>query len=86
MTPDEYWFTASEISELEGLLSEMAGAEYAIERIGLERRLEKARKCIAGIAPPAVAVYDGAVTESTSGPSLDPNMNGGDPGERSKAV
>ena len=86
MTPDEYWFTASEISEMEGLLSEMTGSEYAIERTGLERRLEKARKRIAGIAPPAAAVYDDAVTESTAGLSLDTSMNGGNPGERSKAV
>ena len=86
MTPDEYWFTASEISELEGLLSEMTDAEYAIERIGLERRLEKARKRIAGIAPPAAAVYDDAVTESTAGLSQDLSMNGDGPGERSKVV
>ena len=82
MTPDEYWFTASEISELEELLSEMAGAEYVIERIGLKRRLEKARKRIAGIAPPPAPVYDDGETEPVAAlPVAVVNHNGD--GERS---
>ena len=63
MTYDEYIFTASEITQLERLLSAMTGEESAIERMGLERRLAKARKRISGIAPPPPPVYDDGGTE-----------------------
>lgn len=84
MNYTEYLFNLSEVGELEALLSSPDISEA--EKIGLCYRLEKARKRIAGIAPPAAAVYDNADTESAAGLPLDPRGNGDGPGERSKAV
>lgn len=46
MTPDEYRFIASEVAELESLLAEIP-VEDAIDRAGLESRLELAKEAIA---------------------------------------
>ena len=61
MNYDEYLFDLSEITTLEGFLASPDISE--IEKIGLRRRLEKARKRIAGIAPPPPPVYDDGGTE-----------------------
>ncbi len=49
MNYEDYIFFSSEIAELEALLTEIP-AENLIERMGLEARLESARKRVAGIA------------------------------------
>lgn len=51
MRYDEYIFTTSEIAELEGLLADMP-EDMAIERMGLEARLEQAKSLIADVEPP----------------------------------
>ena len=53
MNYNEYLFDLSEITELERFLASPDISE--IEKIGLRYRLEKARKRIAGIAPPQTA-------------------------------
>lgn len=82
MNYDEYLFNLSEIGELEALLSETSGL-HELEKIGLRYRLEKARKRIAGIAPPPAPVYDGGETEPAAVlPAAVVNHNGD--GERSE--
>ena len=82
MDYNEYIFTASEITELEALLDEIP-EEYVIDRISLESRLRKARKRIAGIAPPPAPVYDDGGTEPAAAlPVAVVNHNGD--GERSE--
>ena len=51
MNRKEYEFTASEINQLEYLMSIMP-QDREIERIGLERRLEKARQRLEGVPIP----------------------------------
>ena len=83
MNYDEYLFDLSEITALEGFLASPDISE--IEKIGLRRRLEKARKRIAGIAPPPTPVYDGGGTEPTAAlPVAGVNRNGDGDGERSE--
>ncbi len=82
MNYDEYLFDLSEIGELEALLSETSGL-HEMEKIGLRYRLEKARKRIAGIAPPPAPVYDDGETEPAAAlPVAVVNHNGD--GERSE--
>ena len=50
---EEYVFTASEITQLEELLGELP-EDMAIERMGLEDRLARAKGRISGIEPPRV--------------------------------
>ncbi|MDE2785837.1 MAG: hypothetical protein OXL37_04165 [Chloroflexota bacterium] len=81
MTYNEYLFDLSEITELERFLASPDISE--VEKIGLRRRLEKARKRIAGIAPPPAPVYDDGETESVAAlPVAVVNHNGD--GERSE--
>ena len=51
MNRKEYEFTASEINQLEYILSIMP-PDRVVERIGLERRLEKGRQRLEGVAIP----------------------------------
>ena len=51
MNYKEYSFTASEITQLEYMLSIMP-KDHEVERIGLEYRLEKARKRLEGVPIP----------------------------------
>lgn len=81
MNYNEYLFDLSEIAELERFLASPDISE--IEKIGLRYRLEKARKRIAGIAPPPAPVYDGGETEPVAAlPVAVVNHNGD--GERSE--
>lgn len=81
MNYNEYLFDLSEIGELEALLSSPDILES--EKIGLRYRLEKARKRIAGIAPPPAPVYDDGGTEPAAAlPMTGVNRNGD--GERSE--
>ena len=82
MDYNEYIFTASEITELEALLDEIP-EECVIDRISLESRLRKARKRIAGIAPPPTPVYDGGGTEPAAASPVAGANSRGD-GERSE--
>ena len=54
MNPKEYEFTASEINQLEYLMSIMP-QDREIERIGLERRLEKAKQRLEGVPSSALS-------------------------------
>ena len=65
MNGNDYTFTLAEINELEGLLAGIP-EQYVIGRLSLERRLEKARRRLAGIASPASPVYYGGSMESAA--------------------
>ena len=81
MNYDEYLFNLSEIGELEALLASPDLLE--MEKVGLRYRLEKARKRIAGIAPPPAPVYDGGGTEPAAASPVAGANSRGD-GERSE--
>ena len=81
MNYDEYLFNLSEIGELEALLASPDLLE--MEKVGLRYRLEKARKRIAGIAPPPAPVYDGGGTEPAAASPVAGGNSHGD-GERSE--
>ena len=81
MNYDEYLFNLSEIGELAALLASPDLLE--MEKVGLRYRLEKARKRIAGIAPPPAPVYDGGGTEPAAASPVAGANSRGD-GERSE--
>ena len=81
MNYDEYLFNLSEIGELEALL--VSPDLLEMEKVGLRYRLEKARKRIAGIAPPPAPVYDGGGTEPAAASPVPRGNSHGD-GERSE--
>ena len=75
MNYNEYLFDLSEITELEWFLASPDISE--LEKVGLRRRLEKARKRIAGIAPSPAPVYDDGGTEPAAAlPMTSVNRNG----------
>ena len=77
----EYAFTASEITQLEHMLSIMP-EDHEIERIGLEYRLEKAKETIAGTPIPPrprlahVEFRGNPVTHGANGVGIDAHFAG----------